>query len=213
MRLKRIPFSICIALFFMLGSIHASAQTVSYEETIIMDHIFQNEGLRMQVSVMEMDDSDKNSTLFKVKTKLTNLTQKPVPYIRNGCFAIHTTVYLISNDNKYQLRDPNPFDCPTDISDEILAGGESLQQTELFSTVHLPPGLIAELFSLSSYMKLGTMDKHENHLRLQEFFHVDDAPHDLVIDAKLSKKSKKYILAVQGLVKDPEIKLVAIQGG
>ena len=212
LRFKTIPLTLFLALIFLFGTVDTHAESSLSSGALTVDQTFKKEGLRIQLTVVELDDSDEGNTLFKVTSQVTNLTKKPIPYVQYVCGAVDTRIYLKTSNKSYNLSHPEGLSCPPMVEELVLPAGKSIQRSELLSTVFLSPDLKQERFEMTANMIIGN-EENEKRLLLKTNFDkgITPASIDLILEAELSKSSKGFPFTVTGTAKDKEIKSISIK--
>lgn len=206
---------LCLSMLVPFVGQSASATELASSNALTAEKSFKQDGLRFQISVSKVDETESSAPLIKIDTKVTNISTKSIPYIQTVCEDVRSSIEAHSPDEELTLLPASDETCTPTTHDKILPRGKSIQQSELFTTADLPEDFDLTKYELYSSLLLGSQEKKEDIpqklLKLEISFDADMrlTSDQLTAQAELRNTvPNKYQLEVQGTVHNKEIKSV-----
>lgn len=212
--LKKMLHSIVtFVVVFMMTATGVSAAEPLTPGSIGIEKTFVQDGLKFNIILSQTTDPlELGSILYKIKTKVTNVSKKPISYVINGCdVGIRSDVIL---ENGSTLPIHNAPACTDIYAVEELKAGKSIEREEVLTTKITSNGIVPDQYNLRSVFMRGDMNQ-ETFVTLNTPFAsgVTLATRPVDLTAKLTKSSSKYELNVDGIVKDATVQKVYLTVG
>ncbi|MGC5328853.1 hypothetical protein [Brevibacillus sp. SYSU BS000544] len=210
---KMLHSFVALMVVFMMVVTGASAADSLPPGSIGVEKTLLQNGLKFNMILSQTTDPlELGSILFKVKTKVTNVSTKPITYIINGCdVGIHSDVIL---ENGSTLPLHNPPGCTDIYAVEELAAGKSIEREEVYTTKLTSNTIVPDQYNLKSTFQRGDLYNQQYVELITPFAGgITLATKPLELKAKLTKNSSKYDLNVDGLVKDTTVQKVYLTVG
>lgn len=190
--------SLVIGLIMLLIPLGTVASNDSSQGTLTVEKTYKDDGLRFQVIVSEISDPKQKTTLFKISSKVTNISRNPIVYIKNGCDNIRSEVKVHDRSGP-PLPPPDDRTCPGVIVEKTLMVGQNIQQENLFVADDSSKSLSSDQYLLSTLFYIGSIEKM-NKISFETYFREGiSLPTPLLnVHAKLTKSSSSYQLKVNG---------------
>lgn len=214
---KIIHTTLGLLLILSTGAVDVSAKDEPASSPLKIEKTFQQEGLRFQLTVTEVENRDSDSTEYHVVTQVTNTTRKSIDYLQPQCYPVSTSVYAYSSGESWLL--PPPEDepaCTPDVRKRVLKPGKTHKQEEIFRTNELPE--TPDYYELLStfIVNIGASDKKpvEKPVQLKTQFYEGFQlnSEDIEIQSEWTQLSpSSYQIKVSGEVPNKEIKRLSLK--
>lgn len=210
---KMLHSFVAMVVVFMMAITGVSAADPLTPVSIGVEKTLLQDGVKFNMILSQTTDPlAKGTILFKINTKVTNISKKTISYIINGCDVGIRSDVILENGSTLPLH--NPPGCTDIYAIEELKAGQSIEREEVFTTKPTSNTLVPDQYNLKSIFQRGDM-YNQTYVELMTPFAggITLATKPLDLTAKLTKSSSKYELNVDGLIKDPTVQKVYLTVG